>query len=119
MKSFETTTDMRRSIRAIANLPATLAANQAFRTFLEVRNNLEQPLDVNGIDELNERLLTIVESVIDDLELIPEAKDLAFNSAQRAVAIYQTQKNRGSLTVSQIGDLKAIVDRIVKNFNAM
>jgi len=118
-KKFETTSDMRQALRAISNLPQTAAANRTFATFLEVRNNLEEPLDMDGIMETNERLLYIVSNVIDDPDLTLQAKEVAHTSAKRAIQLLQRAQHLGDVTTSQLTYMKETVARIVNNCNAI
>ncbi len=114
--SFHTTNEMRVALRAIANLPMSAQANRAFNTFLELRNNLEKPMDEGGLDETNELLVRIVNNVITDPALILEAKELAKTCAARAVAMYKRAEAAGELSESQMADLHKLVDRIVVNW---
>jgi hypothetical protein len=115
-KTFERTANMRQALRAVANLPATPAANDTFRTFLEVRNNLEDPLDIDGIDEINERLLYVVQRVIDDPHLSLQAKELAYNCTTLAMHIYGRERVQGNLTEAQLKQRQDTIGRIRNNF---
>lgn len=119
MRSFETTKDMRRALRAVANLERTPAADQAFATFLELRNNLEDPLDLSGLDETAARMLSIVESVIDDPDLAAQAQQVSFKCAVQAVEMHKREERRGAMTPQQLDDMKNVVKRIVSNFKSL
>lgn len=115
----EKTSDLRVVARAIANLPATLAANETFKTFLAVRNGLEQPLDLEGLDELNQHLRRIVEHVVDDPELTKQAIEVAHTNVLSAVEIMKARSNDDSLTKQQLQDLRTVVQRIADNWRSL
>jgi hypothetical protein len=113
--TMERTTNMIQAIRTIANLPASSAAEQTFGTFLKLRNNLEQPQDLQGLDIINFALLHIVKNVIKDPELSAKAKALAEQCA-RSSARYVDQKVRaGNTTPEEIAHMKKTVGRIFYN----
>lgn len=114
--SFETTRDMRRGLRAVDNLPPSPATDRSFGTFLEIRNQLEQPLDIEGADEVTSRLLHIVSEVTESPELTDEARELAKSCAVRALQLARQLKNEGGLTKEQFDQLQVTITRIGSNY---
>ncbi len=116
-KPFQTTRDLEHSLRALANVPTTPAANRAFKTLLGERNNLEEPLTIGGAETVTEHLVRIVEDVIDDPDLTLEAKELARTCTLNALKIYTDQRRSGDLTNIQLENLGLAVKRIADNYN--
>lgn len=112
---FETTGEMRRGLRVLANLPGGQASNRAFETFLHVRNDLEQSLDIDGLDEVNQRLLLVARQVIDDPSLTLQAGELAQVCAKRAGQLFRRAEYRGEMTDTQRNELAFIVRRTLHN----
>ena len=116
-RKFETTQDFRSAMRAIANLPPHSATNQSFATFLRMRNNLEEPLDLEGADESVELLGRIVDNSINDKALTLEAKNLAYSCTQRAIRIVHQDEQVGDITLSQLKQRKDTIRRIIGNYS--
>lgn len=113
----ETTRTYRSALRAIANLPETPAANRAFATFLDVRSKLEGPLDMEGLEEVNYLLLSIVSNVIDDPALCLKAQEIAFANTAAAHETIKQRSARGDLTTEQLEELKNVVRRITQFYS--
>lgn len=113
----EKSVNMGQAVRTVANLPKSKASERAFATFLEFRNNLEQPQDLMGLDLINESLVRIVENVIEDTELTGQAKELAQRSAQLAIAIFRRAKHLGDATAAVLSSMEETGRRIVANYN--
>lgn len=114
--NFETTTAMRLALRAINNLKESSESNRAFATFLELRNNLEEPMDLDGLDETNGLLLSVANNVIDDPGLTLQTQDMAKSCAGKAVALYKKAEKDDDLSEAQLAHLHSVVDRIVSNW---
>jgi hypothetical protein len=115
--ALEKTANMTQTVRAIANLPASAAAERAFATFLEVRNDLEQPQDLEGLDAINHFLLRIVSDVIADPNLSLQAKSLAKLCAGYAMRIVRQKEHLGEATPDEIARLRNTARRVITNFN--
>lgn len=115
--TMERTTSMVQVLKAIANLPASPAAERALNTFLQVRNNLEQPQDLEGLDTINHALVHIVQNVIDDPELSVQAKSLAEQCAGLSLRIVQQKDRDDNTTTEELLHLKNTVRRIINNYN--
>ncbi len=114
---FETTKDMRVALRALSNLTPCPESNQAFKTFLDNRHDLEDPLDLSGIDETNQLLLTTVNKAIDDPDLTLEAKEMAKTCATNAIKLYKKAESEGESTETELGFMHSTVDRAVENWS--
>lgn len=114
--TMERTTDMIHAIRTIANLPPSSAAERTFDTFLELRNNLEQPQDLQGLDIINFALLHIVKNVIQDPELSAKAKSLAEQCARSSARFVDQKIRHGNTTPEELAHMKRTVGRIFYNF---
>lgn len=117
--TFEKSTDFRSVVRAVANLPKSRSAEQALQAFFDHRNDLEEVLDIEGLDEMNARLYHIVESVIDNAELSVLVKNMAKGNTQKAIYLFAQKKRQGHLTKSQEETMRQVVQRITDNFLRM
>jgi hypothetical protein len=107
---------MRRALRAISNLRACPESDAVFRVFLGNRNNLEEPLDLNGMIETSNLLLQAVGRSIADKELIVEAKKMAQVCASKAVEFYHASEMSGMYSDTQLAAIKANVTKVVDNW---
>lgn len=116
---FETTNNMRTALRAIATLPKTDAAHQAFQAFMARRNDLEMALDISGADDTLYHLKTIADNVIDDQMTHSDIQTLAERIARHAVNTYNRALAVGSVTTDQLRQDKATLSRIMNNYRSI
>jgi hypothetical protein len=113
----ERSAHMVQAVRAVANLPSSNAAERAFGTFLQLRNNLEQPQNLEGLDSINSALVHIVKNVITNPELSQQAKSLAEQCAGLGVRLIRKKENLGDTTPEEVARLRSTVRRIIFNYN--
>lgn len=118
-KTFMNTYDFRVALRAIAVLPKSEASEQALRSFLEYRNDLEQSLDLDGAEEVNYRLLQITENVITSDDLNVQVKTLAEHVARTASDVSKRYFLDGGLTKDQAEHVKKTFANIMTNYKAI
>lgn len=116
---FEKTNDMRTALRAIAVLPKTDAARQAFQAFMARRNDLEMALDISGADDTLYHLKSIADNVIDDQATHLDIQALAERTARHAVNTYNRALAVGSVTTDQLRQDKATLSRIMNNYRSI
>jgi hypothetical protein len=115
-QSFETSQDMRNALRVMVNLPKSPVSDTAFETFLLMRNNLENVLDMEGLDEVNERLWRVARLVIGDPELIDKAGEMAKTCAQRSALLYKQVKHLGEVTKTRLDELQLTARRTGQHY---
>ncbi len=118
-KKFEKTNDFRIAIRAIEVLPKGEASEQVFRTFLTYRNDLETSLDLDGTDEMVQRLRNIADNVITSPELHFQIKTLSERAARQASELCKRYVLEGTLTTQQAVQIGQTFSRIMANYNAI
>lgn len=106
---FETTKEMRSALRAIANLKKSEQAKRAFETFIELRNNLEEPVDMFGAAEVNKLLLNIIKNTVDDKDLTIRAKEIAGACASTAVRLLKEYQSRSEGTEAEARLMEGVV----------
>jgi len=116
---FETTRDLRTTIRAIESLDKSTQTDAALRQFFELSEGFDQPLEFEGVDEVVDRLRHIIEGVTDDAELTVKAKEFAGKCMQRANHLTRQLMAGGTLTEAQVNQLKVTYFRIKTNYQAL
>jgi hypothetical protein len=116
---FERSGNLRTALRAVAHLPKTVASERAFNTLLDVRNNLEVSANIDGLDEINDKLRYIVENVTENPDDTQRAKKVAELVATHARNWLSHAMAEGGLTEKAMAEHKAAVARIQKNARAI
>ncbi len=116
---FETTRDLRVTIRAIDSLEKNPQTDAALRRFLELAEGFDQPLELEGIDEVVDRLHRIIRDNTVDAELSIRAKDFADKCMVRANRLTRQTLESGTLTQAQLEQLKQTYNRIKSNYQAL
>lgn len=118
-RSLETSREYRRAISAIANLPAVPAANLAFATFMEKRNNIEQSLGIYDFEHITNEVLRIIDTVIDDPKVTLDAKTMSYEMAEKAQTIYTEAAISGNLTALQLEQMRDTARKTIQHYNDM
>jgi len=116
---FETTRDLRTTIRAIESLDKSTQTDAALRRFFELSEGFDQPLEFDGVDEVLDRLRHIVEDVTDDGELSLKTREFASKCMFRANHLTRQMMASGTLTPAQVEQLKVTYLRIKSNYQAL
>jgi len=116
---FETTRDLRTTVRAIESLGKGTQTDAALRRFFELAEGFDQPLEYEGIDEVLDRLRHIIEDVTDDTELSLTTKAFAGKCMLRANHLTRQLMASGTLTQAQVEQLKVTYLRIKTNYQAL
>lgn len=116
---FETTSDLRDAIRAVAVLPKGFATDRALSAVFTYRNNLEASLDIEGADELMYRLRGIADSVVGSNDLYVELKKVAAGVGNAAISRYKDNHREGVYTKEQAKEVLAVMERIKTNFHSI
>lgn len=116
---FESTIDLQRSLRAISCLPPSVASEKAFEAVMNARNNLENSLDLNGVDEIMDYLRKITNNTLRSQELTVMAKQLAATAGKRANAYIKQRELEGTLVGEQALQIRDIYTRITSNYRAI
>jgi len=116
---FETTRDLRTTVRAIESLGKGTQTDAALRRFFELAEGFDQPLEYEGIDEVLDRLRHIVEDVTDDTELSLITKAFAGKCMSRANHLTRQLMAGGTLTQAQTEQLKVTYFRIKSNYQSL
>lgn len=118
-RSLETSREYRRAISAIANLPTVPAANLAFATFMEKRNNIEQSLGIYDFEHMTNEVLKIINNVIDDPKITMDAKIMSYEMAEKAQNIYTEAAISGNLTPLQLEQMRDTARKTIQHYNDM
>jgi hypothetical protein len=118
-KQFETTTDFRVALRALAVLPKSDATDQSLKAFFVYRNDLEQSLTLEGVDEVMERFRTIANNVVGSTDLYRELKQIAERAARGASERTKRAIREGTYTNSQMSEVQVVFSRIMQNYGAI
>lgn len=113
---FERTVELRVALRAIRNLKPGEPAHNALRAVYDNAARLEEPLDMDGLDEVSHSLRVIVDNAIDDPALTIQAQQMAESCARKAVAAYRLLAAEENLEPERLHAYKLQVDRIVNNW---
>jgi len=113
---FETTRDLRTTLRAIDSLTKNPQTDAALQSFFDLAEGLQAPLELDGVDEVIDRLSHIMDDLTDDKALSVRAKNFASNCMERANWITRQIIARGTLTQAQGVQLRATYERIKANY---
>jgi hypothetical protein len=111
----ERTGDMLAVLRALTNLPRTRASERAVSTFLRVRNSMEIASGLDELEEINARLLMIVDSVTESPVDTQAIKGIANHVAQQAFARSRSGEN-AKLPIEDLDRLNKQVGRIIGHY---
>ena len=111
---FERSSDMLRSLRAVANLPHSNASERAFTTLLDVRNTLEVASDIESLCDTNKLLLQIVEESTENPNDTMRARGVAEYSARRALDLYSHMAKSRKYTTEELERAREKVEAAVK-----
>jgi hypothetical protein len=113
---FETTRHLRTTIRAIDALALNAQTDAALEKFFALAEGFDQPLDIEGIDEVVDRLSRIATSSTEDVELAVRAKRFAEKCMVRMNRLTKQELASGTLTQAQLEQLKHTYTRVKSNF---
>lgn len=116
---FDTTRDVRIAVRAIDSLQKNPQTDAALEMFFELSEGLDQPLDLEGADEVLDRLHRIIDETTEDPALSSRAKKFGYKCMARVDQIARQQMASGTLTQAQVGQLRTTYDRIKTNYLAL
>ena len=119
LSEFKSTRELRTTVRAIDSLQKTPQTDAAIRKFFELAEGFEEPLDLEGIDEVVDRLNHILNDKTEDLGLSVQTKNFANKCMSRANQIAYQILNTGNLTQAQTSQLKETYTRIKTNYQAL
>ncbi|HEY8992947.1 MAG TPA: hypothetical protein VIM37_03820 [Candidatus Microsaccharimonas sp.] len=116
---FETTRDLRTTIRVIETLQMNPQTDAAIKAFFELAEGFDQPLELEGIDEVIDRLNHIVSDGTEDRDLSVRAKKFANKCMDRANRATRQLLASGTLTQAQMEQLKITYTRIKTNYESI
>ena len=116
---FDTTYSLRMTVRAIDSLEKNSQTDAALRAFFDMATGFDQPLDLEGIDEVMDRLKHIVKDVTEDPEISVRAKEFTRKCMVRTNQLTQQMLTSGTLTQAQGNQLQETYGRIKANYQAI
>lgn len=116
---FQSTRDLRTTVRAIDSLKKNPQTDAALDAFFTLSEGFDEPLELEGVDEVVDRLHHIVSEVTEDLGLSVRAKNFADKCMGRANKVARQLLAGGNLTQAQVAQLKETYFRIKTNYQSM
>jgi len=116
---FDTTYSLRMTVRAIESLQKNDQTDAALRTFFDMAEGFEKPLDLEGIDEVLDRLKHIIKGGTEDPLLSVHAKEFADKCFAQAGYLTRKILTQGTSTQAQIEQLRETYGRIKANYQAI
>lgn len=113
---FETTRALRTTVRVLDTLSKNPQTDAAIDEFLNRAEGFDRPLDLEGVDEVMDRLARIVHLRTDDRELSVRSVSFAEKCLRQANRLTRQLLANGTLTQPQMTQLKKTYFRIKENY---